>query len=58
MPDTLTPHQLVTPHQLACRMLRRAGLLDLRDLPRPRRGESLIDWLCRSGVALTPSRPR
>lgn len=41
-------------HRLACRMLRKAGKLQFADLPPPWRSESLIDWLCRSGVAQSP----
>ena len=41
----------MTPHSLACNMLRQAGKLDFRDLPPPRRTESVIDWLVRAGVA-------
>ena len=38
---------------LACRMLRGAGKLDFRDLPAPRKSESLVDWLVRAGIAQT-----
>lgn len=41
-------------YRLACKMLRNAGKLDMRDLPAPRRSESVIDWLVRAGVAQTP----
>lgn len=45
---------MTTAHRLACRMLRNAGKLDMRDLPPPRRAESLVDWLVRTGIAKTP----
>lgn len=45
----------MTPHALACRMLRQAGKLNMRDLPAPRRSESLVDWLVRAGVAQSPA---
>jgi len=40
--------------RIGCRMLRQAGKLDFADLPPPRRSESVIDWLCRSGLAQSP----
>ena len=40
--------------RLGCNMLRLAGKLDFRDLPRPRASESLVDFLVRAGVAKTP----
>lgn len=42
--------------RLSCKMLRNAGKLDFRDLPQPRRSESIIDWLVRVGIAQTPSQ--
>lgn len=45
---------MLTPHALACRMLRRAGKLDFANLPPPRRSESVVDWLVRAGIAETP----
>ncbi len=45
---------MLTPHALACRMLRRAGKLDFANLPPPRRSESVVDWLVRSGIADSP----
>lgn len=45
---------MLTPHALACRMLRRAGKLDFANLPPPRRSESVVDWLVRVGIAETP----
>lgn len=39
--------------RLGCRMLRNAGKLDFRDLPRPRPYESLVDFLVRAGGAKT-----
>lgn len=47
---------MLTPHALACRMLRRAGKLDFANLPPPRRSESVVDWLVRVGIAETPQR--
>lgn len=47
---------MLTPHALACRMLRRAGKLDFANLPPPRRSESVVDWLVRAGIAETPQR--
>lgn len=44
----------MTPHALNCRMLRQAGKLDFRDLPPPRRTESVVDWLVRAGLAVSP----
>lgn len=40
-----------TAFRVACRMLRTAGKLNMSDLPPAKRGESLIDWLVRAGVA-------
>lgn len=39
--------------RIACRMLRKAGLLETR-LPGQRASESLIDYLVRMGVAVSP----
>lgn len=47
---------MLTPHALACRMLRRAGKLDFANLPPPRRSESVVDWLVRVGIAESPQR--
>lgn len=44
----------MTPHALNCRMLRQAGKLDFADLPPPKRTESIVDWLIRSGLAVSP----
>lgn len=43
-------------YSLGCKMLRQAGKLDFRDLPPPRRSESIVDWLVRVGIAKTPQR--
>lgn len=45
---------MTSPHSLSCRMLRAAGKLDMKHLPPPRHSESLVDYLVRAGVALTP----
>jgi hypothetical protein len=39
--------------KIACRMLRKAGKLDMV-MPSQRRGESAIDWLCRFSLAPNP----
>lgn len=48
--------QHLTPHKLACRMLRLAGKVDMRRLPPPRPAESLVDYLVRAGISPTPQQ--
>lgn len=44
----------MTPFAYGCLVLRATGKLDMRDLPPPRRSESVIDWLVRAGIAESP----